>query len=213
MEENKSFFDFDGTLIRINSFPYWILFVIGYSILSLNFSLVIKVSNLLIQRKIKKNISHREFKKKLIQLPIYDDCNQKFAKFISIFVRKKLSDELKKLYEQKHLIVISSAAPENYLKYSIEKIFPPIQYELTIIGSKLTFDGKLNDNYKEEKLKNLYKCNFLNKQEFLKNIYTDSWDDMSLALQSEKLILVSPTKKTKNLYLKDAALAPKTKLF
>lgn len=208
MEKNKSFFDFDGTLIRINSFPYWILFSMFYALMSFKLGLFLRIINLLFKRKIQGKISHSEFKKKLIQLPISENSNQRFSSFLSNFIRADLKGELIQLYRENHSIVISSAAPEIYLKLTMQRIFPKIYNELSVIGSKLE-NEKLNDNYKEEKLINLYKIGFLNPEENLKNLYTDSWDDSSLAFHSELIILISPKKNSQEKYVENPELALK----
>lgn len=213
MEKNKSFFDFDETIIRINSFPYWIVFIIIYSFFSFDFRLTAKFSKLLFYRKIQRKISHYYFKKELIKLSVPDNFNRKFAVFLSYFTRKKLIKEIKRLHAENHKIIISSAAPESYLKKSIENIFPQIHQNFWIIGSKLSFEDDLIDNYKEEKLHNLYKYQFLGETEMLKNIYTDSWDDAVLAYQSENLILIYPNKKSQHKYFSDAELAKKIRKF
>ncbi|SMC44797.1 HAD family hydrolase [Moheibacter sediminis] len=212
MEENKSFFDFDETLIRINSFPYWILFVISYSALSFDFKLTAKFSKLLFERKIRKNISHYNFKKELLKFSVSDNCNQKFAGFLSFFTRKELINELRRLHVEKHKIVISSAAPENYLRKTIELILPEISDEILIIGSK-PHNNEWVDNYKEYKLQNLYKSQFLHENEILKNVYTDSWDDSALAYKSENIILISPSKKSKEKYFSDVKLKDRIRFF
>lgn len=208
MEKNKSFFDFDGTLIRINSFPYWIMFSGGYALISFQFGLLGKIINLLFKRKIQHKISHSEFKKKLVQLPISESSDQRFSTFLTNFVRKDLKKELTELYQKNHSIVISSAAPEVYLKLTIQKIFPRIHNHLFVIGSKIE-NGKLNNNYKEEKLINLYKIGFLNPEEKLKSIYTDSWDDASLAFHSDEIILISPKKNCQTKYYENEELSLK----
>lgn len=209
MEENKSLFDFDGTLIRINSFPYWIMFSGGYALISFKLGLFFKIINLLFERKIQHKISHVEFKRRLIELPISENSNQKFGNFLLFFVRKELKEELKKLHEQNHKIVISSAAPEVYLKKSIELIFPEIHQNLMILGSKLNSDGELLDNFKEEKLRILYEVQFLKENENFNNLYTDSWDDAALAFQSENVFLISPKKQCDQKFLTHPELSKK----
>lgn len=210
MEKNKSFFDFDGTLIRINSFPYWIIFSSGYAFLTLRFKLFWKISVLLFKRKVQKKISHAEFKKELFLLGISDRSNQKFAFFLAFFERKSIVQELIKLNQERHSIVISSAAPEIYLKKTIEIIFPKIHHELWVYGSKIE-NGSLNDNYKEEKLRNLYKIQFLSQGENLTNLFTDSWDDSPLAYHSETIVLISPSEKCRKKYTENSDLIKKIK--
>lgn len=208
MEKNKSFFDFDGTLLRINSFPYWIMFSAGYALISLKFGLFFKIINLLFKRKIQHKISHAKFKEKLIQLPISENSNQLFSSFLSNFVRMDLKKELTQLHQKNHSIVISSAAPEVYLKLTIQNIFPEIHDQLFMIGSKIE-NGTLNDNYKEEKLINLYKIGFLNPEETLKNLYTDSWDDSSLAFHSKSITLICPKRNCQKQYNENPELSLK----
>jgi|SRR5690606_9172126 len=211
MEKNKSYFDFDGTLISVNSFPLWILFSAFYALISLRLGLFGKILKLLFQRKIQQKISHYEFKKALISLNISEKSDENFVQILTVFKRKNLVEELKKLHSENHEIVISSAAPENYLKKIIAFIFPEIHQNLMIIGSNIV-DNELIDNYKEQKLINLHQSGFLAENEMLKNVFTDSWDDVSLAYRCENLILIAPKPKCKAMFLADSALNSKIKI-
>lgn len=210
--ENKTVFDFDGTLIRINSFPCWVLFLIGYSFLNFRFSIAIKVIKLLIKREIKNKINHPDFKKALMDLHFTEDYHKNFAIFLSFFVRKNLMKELKSLYKKNHKIVITSAAPEIYLTKTIGIILPEIYNDLTIIGAKIKNDH-LNGNHKKEKLLNLYESGFLKQDEKVVKLFTDSWDDSEIAYHSENIILISPSTKCKRKYSEVSVLASKISFF
>lgn len=193
----KIVFDFDKTLVRINTFPLWILFVLVFSTLKFEFRYNLLI--LLIQRKISKRISHDEFKREILEIKLSDSYYKTFARIIKYFVNQKVYDLLVKEYQNHHMIIISSAAPEKYLKPCIKKIFPTFNNEIIVIGASVS-NGKFSNNYKEEKYLNLLKEKYLLSGELVEEFYTDSIDDLPLALNSKKVILVSPTVTSLNKY-------------
>lgn len=209
--ENKTVFDFDGTLIRINSFPYWVLFLIGFSVWKFRFFVAIKVCILLIHREILKSISHVDFKKALMEIPFTKAYHKNFAIFLSRFARKKLLNELEILHQNGHKITITSAAPEFYLVEAVHYLFPEIYKDLVIVGAKVE-NHNLNGNHKIEKLSNLYTTGFIKEGENISHLYTDSWDDCEIAYIAHKVVLVSPSSSDEKKY-KCSELTSKIQLF
>lgn len=187
--ENKAVFDFDKTLVTLNTFPIWIVFVIIYSIIKLDFKT--DFLKLLWKRKIAKTISHNQFKCELLKVDLNQNYHDTFAKLISNFKNEKCIKELNKLQNQQYKIAISSAAPEHYLKTTIQLLFP--EHQFLVIGANIDSD-KFCGNYKIEKVQNLIKMRFIESSEEIDCLYTDSFDDYPLAQFSKKLILVSPDK-------------------
>lgn len=189
--DKKAVFDFDKTLVTVNTFPIWIVFVITYSIVKLDFKS--EIVQLLWRRKISKIISHDQFKSDLLKVELEEKYHLIFAKFISNFKNEKCINELTQLKNQNYKIAISSAAPEHYLKATINQIFP--NHQFLVIGANLK-GNQFSGNYKEEKRKNLIQSGFIKFSEEIDLFYTDSFDDYALAQQANQLILVSPDKES-----------------
>ncbi|MBS7333221.1 HAD family hydrolase [Faecalibacter bovis] len=193
--DKKAVFDFDKTLIKVNTFPIWIVFVLMYSIVKFDFK--VEILELLWKRKLTKSISHNQFKEALLNVKLDQSYHYIFAKFISNFKNEKCRKELIILQKQNYKIAISSAAPAHYLKATINYLFPNHQFIIIGANSK---ENKFSGNYKEEKLHNLIQFGFINFNEKIDYLFTDSYDDIALARQTNKLVLVSPDKGSIKLY-------------
>jgi len=209
--ENKSIFDFDKTLIRINSFPFWILFLMFYSLLKFRFYLFVKLFKLLWNRKIHENIKHVDFKHELVKLTQNMDCHSQFGIILSLFIRKKVGQKLVELHASGHRIAVTSAAPEIYLKPFVEKIFP--DFEIQIFGSKINENEVWEENFGANKLNSAIRSRFLEKKEKFRNLFTDSWDDSELAGMAEKITLVYPKNVDKKRFLENPELKNKVEFF
>jgi len=209
--ENKSIFDFDKTLIRINSFPFWILFLMFYSLLKFRFPLFVKLFQLLWNRKIRKKIKHVDFKHELVKLTQNMDCHSRFGIILSLFIRKKVGQKLVELHTNGHRIAVTSAAPEIYLKPFVEKIFP--DFEIQIFGSKINENEIWEENFGANKLNAAIRSRFLGQKEKFRNLFTDSWDDFELAGMAEKITLVYPKNADKKRFLENPELKNKVEIF
>lgn len=191
--------DFDKTLIKINSFPLWIIFVLLYSAILFDFKW--EYLKLLISRKLLRNISHNQFKKELLCIELSEDYALIFSKILNLFKNKKTISLIKDLANNRTTIIITSAAPETYLYASVRGFLESIETNY-IIGAHV-FDNVYSSNYKEEKYINLLKKNILNCVDIIDYCITDSIDDKDLAMRSKKLYLVSPNKKSLREYSKE----------
>ena|SRR5690606_1263409 len=209
--ENKSIFDFDKTLIRINSFPFWILFLMFYSLLKFRFPLFVKLFQLLWNRKIRKKIKHVDFKHELVKLTQNMDCHSRFGIILSLFIRKKVGQKLVELHTNGHRIAVTSAAPEIYLKPFVEKTFP--DFEIQIFGSKINENEIWEENFGANKLNAAIRSRFLGQKEKFRNLFTDSWDDFELAGMAEKITLVYPKNADKKRFLENPELKNKVEIF
>lgn len=185
-------FDFDGTLIHINSFPKWIIHLTKRSILSFRFDLTFLILKLIFRRKITRRISHAYFKERLLKLAIPDEWNKEFALHLKKFTNALIVNELRQKLISNRQVIVSSAAPEQYLIYFFDFLFPEIKKSNLIIIGSILYKDKLLDNYKEEKKSRLFETLHLSQDSVLETLYTDSLDDMPLALIVEKTYLVNP---------------------
>lgn len=191
----KIVFDFDGTLITVNSFPLWVKYLLRHSLCEFKWIYFIRIIILILKRKVLRLSSHEEFKRDLILLDTPSFWTDGFA---TLLAEKCHSDVLGMAFEkiaQGDQVIISSAAPKVYLTPVVEKIFSEKSTGLTIIGAEI-INGVLNENYKEAKLQNLYEKGLLGLEEKLDCLYTDSYDDLPLAIIANQFFLVCPDSKT-----------------
>lgn len=197
--DRKVVFDFDETLVKINSFKSWVIFLWFHSIKKLNIKLFIKVSKLIISRKVLKIDSHQDFKMKLMELKIHDNYDVAFGKKLSNYIDPIVFNYLKKLEESKYKIAISSAAPNRYLRRFVKDY---ISDQILVIGAFVE-NGNLKENFKEDKVKNLIQQDFLKVNERIELVFTDSYHDVELIKLAKKTYLIFPSKKSKAIILKD----------
>lgn len=189
--EKKAVFDFDKTLVTINTFPLWIVFVIAYSVYNIDFKS--SFVRLLWKRKVMKSITHDQFKKELLKIDLHQNYHRVFSKILINFRNKNCEKRLIQLIDSGYMIAVSSAAPEHYLRETINRLFP--NKRLVIIGANC-IENCFSGNYKEGKVTNLIRNRFISDTEEIEYLYTDSFDDYALSLRAKKLILVSPDKKS-----------------
>ncbi len=195
--DKKAVFDFDQTLINVNSFTKWVAFLLSKSFESGDYKLFYKVSILIFRRKIIKTLSHQNFKKALIELDVKQDYYELFVVELREYINQEVLNQLIELNQKKYKIAISSAAPEKYLKEFIKKYIPV--KEILVIGT-LVESNVLNDNFGERKVVNLVKKGFLNPKEEFDILFTDSYDDFPLAELAKEIYLIFPDEFSKNKY-------------
>lgn len=196
--DKKAIFDFDKTLISVNSFTYWVLFLWIISLRKFNFRLFFKISYLIFLRKIIKKISHKDFKKELLLLNYEEKYDIIFCEKLHKYINHDVLNELIKLNNLNYSLAISSAAPEKYLKKYIENY---LKIDTILIVGSVVENKLLLDNFKENKLSNLIKNNFLTNDEEYDFLFTDSNDDILLAKNAKKIYLISPNKETVQSYV------------
>lgn len=188
MQNNIVLVDLDGTIIKYNSFPRWIIFILIRSILSLRLVLFFKVIFLSLLRKTRLH-SHELYKKKLISLNIPTKWNRVFSKIIL----KDINTDVVKLVENYCLenncrAVISSAAPVAYVTHlaSISSFFNE-----DVFGSFVDNEGNLFNNIgvnKKEQVLSSIDCKVI-------GIFTDHYLDFS-AVDDNVINVVNPKKST-----------------
>lgn len=195
--DKKAVFDFDQTLIHVNSFTKWVAFLLSKSFENGDYKLFYKVSILIFRRKIIKTLSHQNFKKTLMELDLKQDYYELFAIKLAEFINQEALNQLIELNQNNYKISISSAAPEKYLKEFVEKYISI--NEILVIGT-IVENNVLNDNFGERKVVNLVKKGFLNPKEEFEILFTDSFDDFPLAELAKEIHLISPDEVSKNKY-------------
>jgi phosphoserine phosphatase len=191
--------DFDRTLIKVNSFPRWVFFILAQSLLSGRFPLFWRIAVLLAQRKILGRISHEDFKKRCMLSGFPDDWNRRFAGKCAAFLREELYSDIVDFIRTGDTVVLCSAAPQCYLEPFAGIVFKEFKDRVFIIGSKIVNGGLVN-NFGMEKVNNL-KAMFT--APAVSMVFTNSYDDMPLAAIAEKTVLVGPGKKERERYLKE----------
>jgi len=197
--DRKAIFDFDETLVKVNSFKSWVLFLWFHSIKKLDIKLFVTISKLIISRKILKIDSHQDFKRKLMELKLHESYDIAFGKKLSKYIHPIVFNYLKELEERKYKIAISSAAPNRYLRKFVENY---ISDQVLVIGAFVE-NGSLIENFEENKITNLIQQNFIKENEMVELVFTDSYHDIALIKLAKKTYLISPSKKSRAIILKD----------
>ncbi|MBY6105286.1 haloacid dehalogenase-like hydrolase [Ferrimonas balearica] len=177
--------DLDGTLVKVNTFPKWILHVLISSLLNLDFNTFHKFFLLLALRKLG-FISHHDFKFRLIDVGSDDSYNITFAKKI---IRHINPNVIRKLGSNGVSYVLSTAAPSCYA-HKIAELCDVNWY--AVYCSEIR-DGKFFENYGKNKVDCL--VSDLGKVECLE-FYTDHHEDLPMMQYSNSVTLVEPSMKT-----------------
>lgn len=184
--------DFDGTLIKNNSFPDWVLFAARRSLLSFRFDIFFCVLFLLVKRKILRDINHDEFKRGIDGI----DYPLSWGRDFCLRLKSGISEAvLDKILEVNLPVVILTAAPSCYGKYIS-----------TMFGFSIV------DVYTSGFLNGVYCCNFGIKKLSRFNevfqgvdyvLFSDHEDDFFLAKASRLFFLCNPTADAVDFYNKN----------
>jgi phosphoserine phosphatase len=202
-------FDFDGTLVPMNSFPRWIRFLLYTSISTGRLSLATKIVILLVNRKVLRRTSHAEFKAGLIQLKYPADWDRRYAQYLVANANTAVIGRLAAHLAAGDLVLISSAAPLRYLGMLRDEL--PVG-NLRIVGSEFS-DGALKENYRASKADNLESSGLLGPTNLLDVLYTDSSDDLACARLARQVILVNPSASSLRHFTQDERLRTRVSVF
>ncbi len=185
--------DFDGTLIRSNSFPKWVLFSLKGSLKEGRLILFLQIFILLSLRKVIPLLSHVEFKKRINSLNYpkgWADafCEKLYQENISLAVLT----QIKKLGVEK--VIVTTAAPCCYAK-SLPVRFAFEKVNFDVLCSHLQ-DQCFYDNYRENK-KELTLAHIGN-NEFV--LFTDHRDDIAIAKCAKDVFLCNPTHHNREIF-------------
>lgn len=205
--DKKVIVDFDETLISVNSFTKWVSFILVHSFKRADLKVFFNIVRLAFYRKVVKRYTHQTFKLKLIQLNLTEDYYTNFSKQLSRSINSKVVYLIEELCEEDYSIIISSAAPEEYLKHFIAYYFK--RKEIVVIGSTIE-NNVLVDNFGEQKLNTLIDRNILEVGERFEALFTDSYHDLPLAEFAKKVYLINPTENSLNIFI--GRFATKTKI-
>lgn len=116
--------DLDQTLLRCNSFPKWISFLLKKSISTVRLDLFLTIGIFSLLRLLR-FISHSTYKRKISSLPIPKDWNETFSKELTGHFQNSVIDYVKTIYKSNPSLklILSTAAPANYVE-PLSKYFP-----------------------------------------------------------------------------------------
>lgn len=177
--------DFDGTLIRGNSFPLWIKFVLKKSIRSGRFILFFYLGFILFLRKILGYLDHVSFKAKVDSINYPSSWAEEFCG--DLFKQQLASEVMDKIHSLKASnFIVTTAAPACYAE-AIPRWFLFDQVSPTILSSHFRGDYYY-DNYRKNKAAltlGIVDSNYI--------LFTDHIDDFSLAEQADQVFLCNPS--------------------
>lgn len=190
--------DFDGTLIRKNSFPNWIKFVLKSAINSFKFQIFFSVLSLLLRRKVLKNITHLEFKRRVDSLNYPSDWAKQFLKNLKASLSPKVYEAIEnERRNDTRSLIVSTAAPECYARY-IPEVFFEKQNILCVCSRHQEGQGYFN-NFQANKAASL--------EELLESepgfiLFTDHSDDYELAKRCDFFYLCNPNETDLQFFMK-----------
>lgn len=179
----KIVYDLDGTLVKFNTFKYWIIISFLYPLITLRFRELIKISSLIIGRISGEN-DRLAFKSKLLafqsERSYWSQVGKAYAYLLyKFFIRKELFVD--KYKEDK--ACLATAAPDIYAV--------PLSNYLNIFSCVLCTYVKDNDMVEVfSENKKDFVMSFFDKNPDV--LYTDHSDDIPLSLVCNKTFFVSP---------------------
>ncbi|MCW8922210.1 MAG: haloacid dehalogenase-like hydrolase [Gammaproteobacteria bacterium] len=182
--------DLDGSLIKLNSFRYWIFFSFVFLLVSLRWISLIKLIKSVIYRFL--GISNRVMMKRDI-LSVTENMSRFYIKwfchFLYYFTNNDVLNEMRK-YEKKHVpVILCTAAPSCYADVFAERF--SFSY---VFSSGSVFDSLWKENIGEEKWESVRA--YYGNDIVLECVITDHHDDLPLLLRAKKRVLVKPSKDT-----------------
>lgn len=181
--------DLDGTLINKNSFPMWVFNLLKCSFFSFNLKIFFTVNFLLIKRKLN-IISHKDFKFELMSLKYPLEFDNKFAMILRKHINKDVENLLR---ENSTIIVVSTAAPINYVRFFVKVLDLNVDQ---LHASYIDEFGLLFENISENKVAS-FSNSFPNCGCDI--FFTDHYEDEPMINFSEKTFLIKPSNKTKEI--------------
>jgi len=179
-------FDFDETIISVNSFPLWVWFLIKRSFFNMHYRNIYHIMKVSIKRKIFKISTHAEYKKAIFDIEVNQKWFYDFAVYLERFERFSIFFTYLESNDQ---IIISSAADQRILRPFIE--FLSVKYSIVfsdILGATYR-DCQFIMNYRQEKVTNLIDRGLLNDGR-IDLLFTDSLDDLSCMKISNEIVFV-----------------------
>lgn len=182
--------DLDGTLFSINTFLYFIRFLLFYGLRKFHVIFFLQICYIVFLRAIKVT-SHAKMKYSILKLTTNRDVDYK--RFVVLINNKKRDNLFDK--NDFDLRILATAAPKCYAEIIAknEMFDVCLATDFPVISFDKTFE-----NIKEVKKDNVMKY-LSNKGINVIDVFiTDHIDDLPLMRQSKKNILVAPNSKTIN---------------
>jgi len=200
MTQNKKavVVDFDGTFVKVNSFELFIKYLLFFSFLHVQFRLFTFLSFEILKRKLRLE-SHGEMKMHILwHLKNNETYNvlPAFLTRLSSYINKNVLAIVEERKQKGCVIILSSAAPEYYLKPFVRQYANLFDFVLSTPVPNSDKDSLWSENICNTKFKRT--ISFLQNHNFSFSIFlTDHYDDIPLLeIQKSKNILVNPSKYT-----------------
>ena len=185
--------DLDGSLIKVNSFRYWLLFSFLYFFISFRWVSLIKFIKFIVSRLL--GASDRvEMKRDVLSitetLPVFFISH--FVSFLCFFINKNVLVEMHKYETDQYHIDLCTAAPICYT----EKIAEKLAFS-HVFATPSVCVSNWKENIGSEKLVAIEAC--YGEDIDIECVITDHYDDLPLLARAKNRVLVRPSHVTREI--------------
>ena len=189
--------DLDGTLLCVNTFKEYIIFSLKEAVQSLRIDIVVVLCLWVLLRKCR-IVRHEKMKYHILSITYRFMDTSRLQTFVKDWLLPNLNKQVYELCQQYkkdgYYVCLSTAAPENYVKYFVTHLCFVDSYLATSMPNDSHIKWK--ENVRELKYRNTIE--WLKSQSIsLHTMITDHYDDLPLLMYpKEENILVNPSFKT-----------------
>ena len=191
MENKVIVIDLDGTLLNVNTFHKWFIFLFKKT-LFINPIDSLKILFIALRR-ILKVIEHKDMKYKILKISEskkYTVHVDEFVSTLDIYLNKEVFSYIK----EENITILATAAPSLYTQTIAKKY--NLNYSICTPPSS---QEEWYENIREEKKESLKELlNILNIRK-IDRVISDHYDDIPIMEMAEKTLLVNASLKTQNL--------------
>lgn len=184
-------FDFDGTLVSVNSFHLFVIYLVCVKVLYLDIGSSGRLAYLILKR-LRGRISHIELKSKVncLGLTLSESAIKVFVKLVRLFRRSAVAEALLRSFRSADsFAVIASAAPFAYMRHIQSEFAADL---IVSFGNPENDTSEFEDNVGKNKVRNIF-CLLNVPVSRLGSVYTDHVDDLPLVLIAERVFIVNPS--------------------
>lgn len=165
--------DLDGTLVRVNTFPRWIVHLVSSAVLSGRLRRAAQLITLVVRRKVGL-LSHRDLKHRLVELSSTPDERSRFAQRIA--ATASCPEVIDMVSASTNTRILATAAAPDYVQDLVDSLGIKFDHVLT----SGVFDGEFVDNVGAVKARRVREVVEAAGDSSVLHVFTDHDDDLPL---------------------------------